>query len=104
MRLIVADKLKQRFNAARANDIDVYGSDSPECFDAERANYIVNSMPTIEAEPVRYGRWIHTITEDDDWGGTFHKWSCSVCNFHTGHNQALANYCPNCGAKMDLEG
>lgn len=55
--------------------------------------------PTIEAEPVKHGRWELRHV------GHGHYWECSNC--HT--NPCIyvtkdTNYCPNCGAKMDLEG
>lgn len=59
---------------------------------------IINA-PTVDAKPVVHGRWIHTVIEDD-WGGTFHKWTCTNCDFSTGHNPNGTNYCPNCGADM----
>ena len=65
---------------------------------------IVTELPTIDAVEVVHGRWIHTAIEDDNWGGTFHKWTCSNCDFSTGHNPNGTNYCPNCGAKMDGDG
>ena len=60
----------------------------------------VNAMPTIDAEPVRHGRWIrrkscHTQTGFVD--------KCSVCQNMLVHLGCKANYCPNCGAKMDGE-
>ena len=55
----------------------------------------------IEISRVRHGRWIHETIEDDDWGGTYHSWSCSECKFPVGRNPTGENYCPNCGAKMD---
>lgn len=47
-------------------------------------------FPTIEAEPVRHGRWI----KDDYYRG----WICSECGAIVRHN--CFEYC-NCGAKMD---
>lgn len=41
----------------------------------------------IEAEPVKYGRWI--------WKD--HYLVCSEC----GKENDRKNYCPNCGARMD---
>ena len=64
---------------------------------------VINSVPAADVAPVRHGRWIHTTIEDDDWGSTFHSWACSNCDFSTGQNQNGTNYCPNCGARMDLE-
>lgn len=61
--------------------------------------YDLDSLPSIEAEPVRYGRW-----EQIDVQPYFRKHYynsnvyCSVC--HTRGNLKY-NYCPNCGAKMD---
>ena len=44
----------------------------------------------IDAAPVVHGRWIKYIT----------CYRCSEC----GHQVTRTdNYCPNCGAKMDLE-
>lgn len=57
----------------------------------------LRNIPTIEAEPVRHGRWgTHSDRPD--------SLICSVCKCgfdmwkHDPHN-----YCPNCGAKMDKE-
>lgn len=52
----------------------------------------VENIPAVDAEPVRYGRWIR---QDD----TFTRYMCSECESknHAGHE----NYCHNCGAKME---
>ena len=61
------------------------------------AALILQEAPTIEAEPVRHGRW-ETHSDRPD------SLICSVCKCgfdmwkHDPHN-----YCPNCGAKMDKE-
>lgn len=67
----------------------------------------VKEAPTIEAEPVKHGRW-ETVQDPEEIVKDF---SCSVCeemlcDFDTyacypGEN--CYYYCPNCGAKMDLE-
>lgn len=62
---------------------------------------IVNA-PTIEAEPVRHGRW--QITDAYP-----HNVYCSACHtrFAQTHWEVWEDgslpraYCPNCGAKMD---
>lgn len=64
-----------------------------EAYDAVR--YIfdqIDNAPTIEAEPVRHGRW------DEVGILTF----CSECGW-TKHimEEREYEYCPNCGAKMD---
>lgn len=63
-------------------------------------NFIANAS-TIEAEPVRHGRW---ETELDDMGWIKH--TCPFCDYvkRTDIHVSLGwNYCPNCGAKLDLE-
>lgn len=55
---------------------------------------IVLRTPAAAVAPVAHGRWI--VSHDEFC-------SCSICKypFYAGWNQA--NYCPNCGAKMDGE-
>lgn len=62
----------------------------------------VKNAPTIEAEPVRHGRWLNAHVAD---GADFKK--CSECACYI-ENLYFANdynvrYCPNCGAKMDVK-
>ena len=59
---------------------------------------MIYEMPTADVAPVRHGRWLgskHKIFSNT------YDYVCSKC----GCDYALAkyNYCPNCGAKMDLE-
>ena len=64
-----------------------------------------SAIPAADVAEVRHGYWIHTTTEDEDWGGTFHKWTCSVCNKSIGDdNPSGTDYCRYCGAKMDGKG
>ena len=63
----------------------------------------VRRIPAADVAEVRHGKWIHSEIEDDDWGRTFHKWTCSVCGYSVAHNPTGENYCPNCGALMDKE-
>jgi hypothetical protein len=76
MRLIDADAMKSKLVGSRFHYI---------------RNFL-NKQPTIEAEPVRHGRWIVEYPTGSAFG------RCSAC-------KTLGNldwhYCPNCGAKMD---
>lgn len=57
---------------------------------------IIKNAPTIEAEPVKHGRWKKI-------GHIEHTWlvsKCSECGYQT---IDAGNYCTNCGAKMDAE-
>ena len=63
-----------------------------------RFETLIESVPSADVAPVRHGRWETNSDRPDSL-------ICSVCNCgfdmwkHDPHN-----YCPNCGAKMDLEG
>lgn len=52
----------------------------------------INRTPAADVEPVRHGRWERYSTT---------MMECSLCGKHTARHKF--NYCPNCGAKMDLE-
>lgn len=56
---------------------------------------IVDSMPTIDAEPVRHGRWEEPYPLD-----IYDCYKCSCCG---DTYDRTWNFCPNCGAKMDGE-
>ena len=67
----------------------------------------IDDAPTIEAVPVRHGKWIDTETFNRPWF-RHHIFKCSVCGntldmdgVNAGRGDA--NYCPDCGAKMDAE-
>ena len=57
----------------------------------------IKKQPTIEADPVKQGRWETNSDRPDSL-------ICSICKCgfdmwkHDPHN-----YCPNCGAKMESE-
>ena len=56
---------------------------------------LIADQPTIEAEPVKHGRWVHDINN---------LYGCSECmERETMSPKKLKPYCPNCGAKMDKE-
>ena len=58
---------------------------------------------TIEAEPVRHGRWVRlSYGCYADGYPVYDEWECSECHFVCeGEGEPNLNYCPNCGAKMD---
>lgn len=57
---------------------------------------IIDDAPTIEAEPVRRGRWIDHQYKEFPIG----RYECSVCGAR--HDMPW-DYCPNCGARMEAE-
>ena len=75
----------------------------------EFAKSILLNAPTMDAEPVRHGMWLpcdkkgYILTEVELRDGRrWYGYKCSECN-NIYHGNALTNYCPNCGAKMDKE-
>ena len=61
---------------------------------------ILDLMPTIEAEPVKHGRWLYKeLCFKGDKTPTDYTYECSVCGYKWGED--IYRYCPNCGAKMD---
>ena len=60
----------------------------------------LRDMKVADVAPVRHGRWVHEhISEGYAWV------MCSECEavIHKILINKRLNYCPNCGAKMDLE-
>lgn len=59
---------------------------------------VIDKTPTIGIESLmKHGKWIETEYKPHVYC------KCSLC----GHREKIndkSNYCPNCGAKMDLEG
>ena len=81
MTLIDADELKNQF-------ADVLFCDNTHIMQ------VINSAPTIEAEPIRHGRWIPS----DKGDGIY---TCSECGFVRDAYILEENaYCPNCGTDM----
>ena len=69
-------------------------------YSREDAADCIRYMDAADVEPVRHGRNINA-----EWPSLF---ECSVCGWPdydtTTGDTAVYNYCPNCGAKMGLEG
>ena len=62
---------------------------------------MIREQPTIDAEPVRHGKWItYCKTKDSN------LLICSECKvlFNVGMGRIdESHYCPNCGARMDKD-
>lgn len=74
--------------------------------DFENAVRLVNGLPAADVEPVRHGRWI-SWEDADNCIPSPNRHECSVCHdaaqVLVNGLELLSDYCPNCGAKMDLE-
>ena len=51
-------------------------------------------LEAADVAPIRYGKWLHHTLIDGHINA-----ECSECH----KVRIIDNYCPNCGAKMDLE-
>lgn len=70
------------------------------------AEFFADDAPTIEAEPVKHGRWTEIDASYWQWK---HDGAHSVKRIKYRHDECgkivpkKENYCPKCGAKMDEE-
>ena len=71
-----------------------------ESIDADVVISDIKGMKAADVAPVRHGEWI--VCGDGDNV----PWMCSHCGKTTANKYKVmyGKYCPNCGAKMDLEG
>lgn len=81
--------------------IDVIMSEPPDAHYPHWYAYKIKAIPAADVAPVRHGRWVDYMVRD---------WRCSECgqkiikvrNVDGYCYNDKPNYCPNCGAKMDL--
>ena len=66
---------------------------------AEEAVMSVRRIPAADVTPVRHGQW-RWITYDAN--PKIGNWHCTYCN-RIPKSFQKEDFCPNCGAKMDLE-
>lgn len=73
--------------------------DSTDAETLQRCIEVISNMPTVDAVPVKHGRWIDIDSETYTW-----KIRCSNC----GHERSMMStgqiypmYCENCGTRMD---
>lgn len=110
MRLIDADVLAEKLKSLHGYgdfEANIYCAENfyglgdwvwenPGDYGLEEAEKALKVAPTIEAEPVRHGRWIQ-----DQQSKFEHRYNCSVCNSRLIGEPT--NYCHNCGARLDAE-
>lgn len=59
---------------------------------------VAKTLPAVDAEPVRPGRWLPT---NDDKKKRCNQ--CYIVHLIEQYPHGQANFCPNCGARMDGE-
>ena len=72
--------------------LDVYYNTSDIDLSGGKFEAAILKIPVADVAPVRHGKWLHRKN-----GVAY----CSECEVDTVEDET--NYCPNCGAKMDLE-
>lgn len=60
----------------------------------------VKRVPSADVAPVVHAKWEHTHTSESYFNEC---WRCSACGFDDTEGFVF-EFCPHCGAKMDLEG
>lgn len=75
-------------------DSTMSGYEKAYCFE------LIRNIAVADVSPVVHGRWV--IVDDGVMIGDGKHLECSVC--HTWKKDRIkTDYCPNCGARMDIE-
>lgn len=103
-RLIDADAFERAmYEEAFEKDTNMQRWDSGCWIRYKLYERVLDEQPTIDAEPVRHGKWIFKPTfPNDDSEFPMGSLVCSICGSHHS-NETPCNYCDNCGARMDNE-
>ncbi|MCM1009140.1 MAG: hypothetical protein NC485_14725 [Ruminococcus flavefaciens] len=107
MRLIDADEYEQRLLKMHKKMAEKEGAVyAGICFGLEYAGGYVSIAPTIDAQPVKHGKWIECDYKKLEHGfiETFPNKGVCCSNCRTAFRKRdlwIKNYCPNCGARMD---
>ena len=74
---------------------DIFFHDSGRNAAITGAMIELKKLPSADVAPVVHGRWIDEL----------YNWHCDQCDkwLRIEDGTAHMNYCPNCGAKMDVE-
>ena len=87
------ESLMKRFCERCNEEMSESPCEPSDCF----AREVIKTIPSSDVAPVRHGRW-----EVEVGMNFFKERNCPVCKKRIESN--FWNFCPNCGAKMDLEG
>lgn len=66
-----------------------------------RLKHMVYDFPSADVAPVKHGKWVY----DPETVNTLSRTKCNCCGWWSLDLsiRGVYHYCPNCGAKMDLE-
>lgn len=65
----------------------------------------IKKLPAADVAEVKRGKWIE-VQKENIWNDIVPVLECSACGKYTVGTRGImtkSNYCPNCGAKMNLE-
>lgn len=116
-RLIDADAFRKgMYHEAFETDSDLQKWDSGCWIRWKMLENHLQEAPTVDAVPVKHGRWMTYKYDEKQYRNVIVPWDgkgipnnifCSECStpaLLNGHEEDVdSNYCPKCGAKMDLE-
>lgn len=91
-RLIDADYVKEHMRASELNGRRLH------TMELEERLAVIDEVPTVDAVPVRHGKWKKIRGAINCSACKSSSWSMFFEDLVTSFN-----YCPNCGARMDEE-
>ena len=105
------DEIKKGLESCGADDCHGQHTDCPYQNDVfctmhvcGQARVYIQQLESQISEPVRHGTWLHLVgMQPPEYHG---KHRCSCCGKIAREwkgREELSKFCPNCGAKMDLE-
>ena len=98
-RLIDKDELMEWVNNWLKMD-HYYHSDTRNDIPISELEDIINRMPTVDAVPVRHGKWMHL--GGDEWcGSACGEIECTEGSWEHPLKDRGWKYCRTCGAKME---
>ena len=86
-------------------DSDVLRASKTASVIYDQIMYDIEHIPAADVEEVKHGKWIE-VQKENIWNDIVPVLECSACGKYTVGTRGImtkSNYCPNCGAKMDLE-
>lgn len=71
-------------------------------------NKCIDNLPVADVAPVKHGTWIEVegdklVGIDSNGKDMYRYYRYNICAKCGKRNAIKSNFCPNCGAKMDLE-
>lgn len=75
--------------------------DWSEKVDLEEFEKVLNNIPTADVVEAKHGKWIEHLHFSFEGSYTGVDYECSRCGYNDYVDEEY-NYCPNCGAKMEM--